>query len=421
MQTDYSKDFTALSGIFDLKNTCETVSIPGHKPFEVLSSPFTSFADFVYPESGDYSAKGSTFTSLLKAYCNNNEYSNDFIFNALKNSDRNVTENNNFRIPIFKPSGSRNFSRAIFLLHGLNEKHWNKYLPWALKLMEETDSPVIMFPIAFHMNRAPEAWARPRDMMKVAAERKRFVPDSSDTSFLNAALSSRIQFAPHRFFSSGMQTYYDIISYIDEIRSGAHPFLKRGSKIDFFSYSIGASLTEVLITSNHNNYFDDSSAFLFCGGAALDTADPVSKTIIDDAAYTELFSWFATLFETVSGLRRRVKEIFFQDLPEVLNFKSFLFYDRMQSFRESALKLSRGKFRGLGLEKDSVFPPAATSKTLNGFSGDIEIKAESLDFQFEYRHEDPFPLLKDETKEVNSCFEEVFAKAGNFLNRSLNY
>ncbi|HAK45150.1 MAG TPA: hypothetical protein DCO79_04415 [Spirochaeta sp.] len=416
MQTDYINDFQALAQNFNLNRASGTIEIDGHKPFELLTCPFTSTADFVYPSSGDYSSKGNTFTALLKYYLSTNQYSNELIFNALENSDRNVAENNHFRIPVFKPAGNRRFSRAVFLMHGLNEKHWEKYLPWAQRIMEETDSPVILFPIAFHMNRAPESWGSPREMMKVAAERKRFVPKGAETSFLNAALSHRIQFAPHRFFSSGMQTYYDIISFIDEIRLGSHPFLERSCRFDFFSYSIGASLTEVLMTSNHNDYFSDSNAFLFCGGAALDTAAPVSKTIIDDAAYTELFSWFASLFESVTEMSRRVKEIFFQDLPEVMNFKSFLFYDRMQSFRESALRRTGGKIRELGLEKDSVFPPTATSKTLNGLNGDIAIETESLDFPFDYRHEDPFPLQPEIRTEVNRGFEEVFSRACGYLN-----
>jgi hypothetical protein len=321
-------------------------------------------------------------------------------------------------IPIFKPAGCRSFDHAIILLHGLNEKHWDKYLTWALRLMEETGAPVILFPIAFHMNRAPEVWGSPKDMIRVAAERKKLVRNSADTSFLNAALSHRIQFAPHRFFSSGMQTYYDIIQFVTEIRMGAHPYLSSSCRFDFFGYSIGASLTEVLMTSDHNGFFSDSKAFLFCGGSALDTTSPVSKTIIDSEAYNELFGWFGTLFDSVSAIGSRVKEIFSQDLPEVLNFKSFLFYDRMQSFRESALSKAGERISQLSLDKDSVFTPESARRTLNGFSGNINIRTENLDFPFIYRHEDPFPLLKDSQAEVTAGFDEVFAKASQFLTKS---
>ena len=107
-----------------------------------------------------------------------------------RNPDRNVAENMKFRIPVFIPSGNRTYDKAVILLHGLNEKHWEKYLPWALTIMEETGHPVILFPIAFHMNRAPEQWASPREMMKVAMERKLIVSDSSNTSFVKRGAQS---------------------------------------------------------------------------------------------------------------------------------------------------------------------------------------------------------------------------------------
>ena len=212
-----------------------------------------------------------------------------------------------------------------------------------------------------------------------------------------------------------MQTYYDIISFVEEIRMGAHPFLSKNCSFDFFSYSIGASLTEVLLTSNYNNYFDSSKAVLFCGGAALDTTDPVSKTIIDSEAYKELINWFGTLFESVTEMGRRVREIFFQELPEVINFKSFLFYDRLQQHREASLRSAVGRILDISLDKDSVFTPEATRKTLRGFNGDIDIRTESLDFPYDYRHEEPFPIIKKANREISRGFNEVFGMAAAFL------
>lgn len=415
MKNDYNTMLSQLAENFSLNTASKPMAIDGHAGFTQLSLPFESKAGFVYPESGDYSSKGSTFTSLLRYYCSNNKYSNDLIFNALQLSDRDVKENMKFRIPVFVPSSGKKYGRATFLLHGLNEKHWEKYLPWALRIMEETQAPVIMFPIAFHMNRAPESWGSPREMIKVAKERKQIVSNSAVTSFINAALSHRIQFAPHRFFSSGMQTYYDIIGFIDEIRMGMHPCFSPYCNFNFFSYSIGASLTEVLLTSNYNSFFDNSKAVLFCGGAALDTADPVSKTIIDSEAYTELFSWFGSLFESVTNMGRRVKEIFFQELPEVINFKSFLFYDKLQQHREAALKAAGGRIYEIGLEKDSVFPPDVISRTLKGFNGDINITTESMDFPYDYRHEDPFPFFENGNDLVSEGFNAVFSKSCRFL------
>jgi hypothetical protein len=318
-------------------------------------------------------------------------------------------------VPVFKPALTETYKKAIILLHGLNEKHWDKYLAWALKLLEETGSPVILFPIAFHMNRAPEIWASPKDMMKIARERKGSAERVSQSSFANAALSQRIHSAPQRFFSSGMQSFYDIIQFIEGVKSCNYIFLDKACRFDIFGYSIGASLGEVLVTSNYKNYFNDSKLFMFCGGAVLDNASPVSKTIIDSAAYNELFRWLNGLFDTVTTAGKRAKEIFFQDIPEVMNFKSFLFYDKFRSVREAVLKKSSDRIRELSLLKDRVFTPASTSRTLNGFAGDIMIKTETMDFPFTYRHENPFPLDQSCRYEINNSFEEVFSRAASFF------
>ena len=66
------------------------------------------------------SDRGSTFTALLRYYCNTNQYSDKLIFNALENPDRNVAENINFRIPIFKPAGQQD------LLQGCDTSAWTE-------------------------------------------------------------------------------------------------------------------------------------------------------------------------------------------------------------------------------------------------------------------------------------------------------
>ncbi|MDC7124719.1 MAG: DUF6051 family protein, partial [Spirochaetales bacterium] len=151
--TDYLTDYKNLGKEFSLNLSSKKIKIEGHKEFELLSLPFTSNAGFVYPEDDYYSERDRTFTSLLKFYCNNNKYSNELIFKKLEWSDRSIAENNKFRIPVLIPSTKSKNKKATFLIHGLNEKHWDKYLPWAVRIMEETSSPVILFPIAFHMNR----------------------------------------------------------------------------------------------------------------------------------------------------------------------------------------------------------------------------------------------------------------------------
>lgn len=59
--------------------------------------------------------------------------------------DSKVKENTTFRYPLFLPEGNE-APGAIFLLHGLNEKQWDKYLPWAYELCLKTGYAVLLFP-----------------------------------------------------------------------------------------------------------------------------------------------------------------------------------------------------------------------------------------------------------------------------------
>jgi hypothetical protein len=78
--------------------------------------------------------------------------------------DSGEKENQNFRYAVLTPAKNRMFSEAIIMLHGLNERNWSKYLPWAYQLVLQTQKPVILFPIAYHINRSPLTWICPRLM-----------------------------------------------------------------------------------------------------------------------------------------------------------------------------------------------------------------------------------------------------------------
>jgi hypothetical protein len=72
--------------------------------------------------------------------------------------DCDVENNSRYSCLLMQPAGST--SRGlILLLHGLNEKRWDKYLPWARRLVRQTGKSVLLFPIAFHMSRTPAPWS----------------------------------------------------------------------------------------------------------------------------------------------------------------------------------------------------------------------------------------------------------------------
>src|SRR5690554_2612645 len=124
--------------------------------------------------------------------------------NAQLASDNYINENISFSYPVFIPHKTKikNYEEAIILLHGLNERNWDKYLTWAEYLCVNSGKPVILFPIAYHINRAPSSWSNPRKMITLLNQRKEKYDDDRSMSFANVALSSRLSQNPERFYRS---------------------------------------------------------------------------------------------------------------------------------------------------------------------------------------------------------------------------
>jgi hypothetical protein len=130
--------------------------------------------------------------------------------------DSEIKCNEEFDYIIVDEPEERSSNSAILIFHGLNEKKWDKYLPWAYRLLKNTGKPVILFPLAFHMDRAPKEWSVPAHMNAAAKERALNNPSNSHTSFVNAAISSRIEANPQRFFWSGLESYIDVSVFMRE-------------------------------------------------------------------------------------------------------------------------------------------------------------------------------------------------------------
>ena len=358
------------------------------------------------------------FRKVVGDYIERLPYSERNFFGRLQPSDRDVPENLRFRYPVFVPRNgrpARGFDRATVLLHGLNEKSWQKYLPWAHRLAEQTARPVILFPLAFHMNRAPRAWSNPREMIGVSHERKRLFPEIRESSFVNAALSHRIQFAPHRFLTSGLQSYYDITDMVRDIRGGGSDLFAEGARVDVFGYSIGATLTELLLLSDPAGLFEDSRAFLFCGGAVMDRTLPVSKAIIDSAAYDGMVSFFERLMGDAGQALPRSVEVIRAGRWEVEVAKSLLFTDRLRPLRERAMRAVGNRMIALGMMKDRVFPPSGIAESCQTTGGEELIQTAAADPSYDYTHECPFPLDTADHDEVERFFGEVMARAVEHL------
>jgi hypothetical protein len=252
-------------------------------------------------------------------------------------------------------------------------------------------------------------------MDNLSKERKAMYPDIVESSFVNAAISTRLQFKPEAFFWSGMRTYNDIQKLILQIKSDEHPDISKNASIDFFSYSIGAFLTEILMMNNFNNWFSESRAFLFCGGPTMSGMYATSKYIYDSEGYKSMTKFYVQNFEEEVKKNIVMNEYFKNPEPAAIDFKSMLTIDLLKKHRKSKLKNLSDRIKAIALVKDEVIPPASVIQTLQGEHNEIPIEVEVMDFPFEYDHISPFPLGESIQNEVDKSFNDVFNYAGKFF------
>jgi len=328
--------------------------------------------------------------------------------------DTDVKDNISFRYHIFSPHGVEKAKKIVLMFHGFNEKDWYKYLPWAQYIVNTTGKSVVLFPIAFHMNRAPKEWSEARPMYEVSNRRKELFPDIIHSTLFNAAISTRLHAKPQRFIWSGLQTYYDIIQFMDEYKSGHHPFIAPDAEADMFAYSIGAFLAEILIMTNYENYFEKSRLVMFCGGPVFNRLSPVSKFILDSQANVALYSYIIEHLDSHIKKDEKLRH-FLCDRSEGLSFRSILSYGVMSDLREERLRAIGQRLLAITLKQDTVVPPYEIANTLQGKYRDIPVRVDTYDLPYPYKHEDPFPALEKYRDEIDAGFKLVFDPIGKFL------
>jgi len=330
-------------------------------------------------------------------------------------ADSTVMENRQFRYSVFTPKGIEKTDKVIMMFHGLNEKYWHKYLTWAYRLCLLTGKAVVLFPIAFHMNRAPHDWSDSRKMYALSEKRKNIFPDIIDSTLTNVAISSRLQIRPQRYLWSGLQTYHDVVDFINSIRDGKHPFISNNASFDIFAYSIGSFLSQILMMANSNKLFEKSRLFIFCGGATFNRYSPVTKFILDSAANVELYSYVIEHLDSHLKHDKRLGHFLGDDHPEGICFRSMLNYKTLKSFREESFRNMTDRIAAIGLEQDTVIPPYEMMNTLKGSSLNIPIRVDVMDFDYAYKHEDPFPLLPKLNEQLMKSYTAVFDRVAEFL------
>lgn len=333
--------------------------------------------------------------------------------------DRKIPENEHFTYPVILPSGNRKYSKGILLLHGLNEKSWEKYLAWSSELAERLQCPVILFPIAYHMNRAPRSWSDPRQMKEVVQSRLK-TSNKSEATFANAALSTRLAAHPEQFIYSGIQSYYDVCALTDEINKGNHPLFEANSFIDFFAYSIGAFLAQILLIANPNRRFDHSRLFLFAGGPTFDRMMGTSRYIMDFQAFKSLLT-----LKRRKILKKIYAELSTAQLPEFEpmwhGFYAMLHHRKGRKFRKEWLMNKSESIQVVALKNDRVMPARAIAHTFKTPRNVEPVRIDVIDFPFAYTHENPFPLNDDKIQPlVNRSFEVMIDKAVRFYQQTVS-
>jgi len=316
-------------------------------------------------------------------------------------------KNSEFTYPVFVPAGKEKFARAIILLHGLNERSWIKYLPWAQRLADGLQRPVILFPISFHMNRSPAEWSNPRLMSALLRETRLRSGRNRSATFANLALSLRLSAQPSRFFTSGIQSVEDLRQLITSIRNGEHPLFEKGTTTGFFAYSIGAFLAQIMMLTYGETLLSDSRLFILCGGAPFNRMNGVSKLIMDEEAFYRLKFYYLRQFDR----EIKSKRSFFQlsgNQTVAMAFRSMLDAENLREWRSKRFTMMKQRIQAIGMKNDSIIPPEGVGEIFE--SGQITV----IDYPSGYTHENPFPLNANH-EITDSSFEMVFGKAIAFL------
>lgn len=331
----------------------------------------------------------------------------------LTDRDKLITENQTFCFPVLSPAWSPDQKKAIILLHGLNERSWNKYWSWAAVLAENLERPVILFPISFHINRAPATWGDPRAINALMKTDTTPIVRDDSTSFANFILSKRLIDDPLRFLTSGFQSAIDLYRLIRLLKNNSIKGIGSMNQIDIFAYSIGGFLSQILLINNYIISESTGRTAIFCGGSPFVNMNGISKMIMNKPAFHTIFKYY--LEETVREMKNGSPlGLFLKKHPLGQAFNAMISPDRNPGLLKSALSAAKEKVRVWTLKHDTVIPSLPTISLFRGLPGVVT----EHDFPFAYSHENPFPVYAEEGKaqQVNAAFHEIFTRAVGFLN-----
>jgi hypothetical protein len=325
-----------------------------------------------------------------------------------------ILQNFEFRYPVIIPHPGSLYKKAIFYLHGLNERNWLKHLPGAMLLAEKTGNPVILFPLSYHINRGLPEWTDIHRMSGPLEIRRETYAQLKSSSVVNVSLSERLTEKPLRFFTSGYQSARDLLRLKKLIIAGSHPLFQKGTGSDIFAYSISCMMMQVLMLSDPGDFLPDTKIAFFAGGSLFSHMNGVSKYIMDSVAFEGIWHYYKKMLSK-TGDSAALKS-WFEKNRFGRAFTWMLGYGRFDQVREKTFQSYLSNLFVIALKNDSVIP-------LNGIrsafgekfsqSGNIRV----LDFPYPYIHENPFPVLSRKIDhEVDQAFRSVFEPVAEFFN-----
>lgn len=317
-------------------------------------------------------------------------------------SDKDILENNKFRFPLMRKCSAseelQKHDRVTIVLHGLNEGGFLKYLPWAYGIMLGIDAPVAIFPFTFTINRAARQWGNDRGTNYLPS--RRGIPGNGNISEFNAIISERLDAHPERFFWGAIQSYWDLVDLVRQIRQpeqhlapdGSLPFIAQqiapNARIDFLGFSSGGYLALALLAVNHEGLFSNSRACLFATCAEMRSLGAGSPFTLDRVVQNTVRKFYVDYMATQPNDRIR-HWISDPDHQEGVWLGSFggLAPDRTQ--RLERLREIAPQLLAIANSNDRVMPPGAMLDALQGKERDTGVMVKNLDLGI---HEHPFCL-----------------------------
>ena len=318
-------------------------------------------------------------------YCEEHGVRFDGELNRHEPGDALIEQNIHFRYPLvreFAPAAKRpRRHHLLILLHGLNEHSFTKYIPWAYHIWKKTGRPVALFPLTFHINRVMPEWGR---FQQGSFARRKALPGNENAHRFNAVISERLGAYPERFFWGAMQSYWDIVDLVRQIRRGEHPHIAEDARIDLLGYSAGGYVALALLLANEEGLFEESRGVLFATCAAMRDVNLSSHLIVDLEAEIGLMKLYVKYEDRLAN--DRLKH-WLDWHPEGRWFNAFCGLMPNRTRLEARLKEIAPRILGIANSNDQVMPPGAMLNALQGIRRSTGVRIDELDLGI---HENPF-------------------------------